>query len=572
MHNVKRKIGPGCRADVYEVCTDVGRQLAVKRLHAAVQEDSESRTAFFDSTRKWARWSHDGIVRFHDLDRLMGAVSMELMARSAAQLIIDAPASPALVLGALKRCLRALQPIHASQIHANLKPTNIFFDESGKAFLSDGLGLEYRRVTTIPIPSTQKHIAPEQNGDTKFRLTPATDLYCLGFVALEMLAGPSFNEWFTGVTKVTKDTDIAWLRWHESANKAPSAASVCPGCPNSLAVVIDRLLLKSTADRYQNAEQALRDLPADLAEQNKSTSPKSTPKPTATSKNSSQYTPTLDDLLERPKQSVLFQVASGQDIGNCFGTDDDDISIGFKESCSLRFDKSSYPKGGASVRVHRGAEGWKVEAMDQFPVLVNEKLCERDTRLRVGDIIRLSPYGPDVQFSLQTGGQTLVKICSQYLRRQKTKPPVQSTHRPPPPMSQPPMSQPPRQEQSKSSAQAKPGGQGTDYELEQNEVESHLSPKQSAGQVDLAPLIDEATKSPPSRPPAPPKRRGKKSRSVKGRFGSIHRGKLKKHHVNGVLGAILAALILFCFLTPDRSTIANEATSPSPAVSNETSE
>jgi serine/threonine-protein kinase len=87
-----------------------------------------------------------------------------------------------------------LDALHeAGMIHRDVKPGNIMLDESGDAYITDfGLAKEgdgtLLTATGETLGSLQ-YMAPEQiRGD---RVTPATDVYSLGCVAFECLAGRS---------------------------------------------------------------------------------------------------------------------------------------------------------------------------------------------------------------------------------------------------------------------------------------------------------------------------------------------------------------------------------------------
>jgi len=113
-----------------------------------------------------------------------------------------------------------LAAIHAlNAVHRNLKPPNILFNSQGQAQVTD-LGLAQiqgapvmRSVRSrgMPHPGTQIYMSPEQEqsfGD----LLPASDVYALGLVLFEILAGRSYKIVTPGTRCQTIRNDVPeWL-------------------------------------------------------------------------------------------------------------------------------------------------------------------------------------------------------------------------------------------------------------------------------------------------------------------------------------------------------------------------
>ncbi len=97
--------------------------------------------------------------------------------------------------------LAALEGVHAHKmeiVHRDVKPSNVLFDEQGRAHLADfGLaqlaGMSGRsQLAGGQHPGTPMYMAPEQELSPR-TLTPAADLYAVGCLLFEMLTGTRYK-------------------------------------------------------------------------------------------------------------------------------------------------------------------------------------------------------------------------------------------------------------------------------------------------------------------------------------------------------------------------------------------
>src|SRR2546430_10505450 len=106
---------------------------------------------------------------------------------------------------------------------------------------------------------TADYLSPEQaRGET---LTASSDLYSLGVVMFEMLAG---RPPFVGPTAVS-------IAMQHASTNPPSLRQFNPGVPPAVEQIIMRSLEKEPADRFQSAaemQQALRQCTKELARAN----------------------------------------------------------------------------------------------------------------------------------------------------------------------------------------------------------------------------------------------------------------------------------------------------------------
>ncbi len=100
--------------------------------------------------------------------------------------------SPAVTMSIVAQTADALDAAHAAGVvHRDIKPGNVLIDAQGRVILVD-FGIAHTAATegltgVRDVLGTARYMAPEQA--TKRPLTPATDVYALGTLAYECLAG-----------------------------------------------------------------------------------------------------------------------------------------------------------------------------------------------------------------------------------------------------------------------------------------------------------------------------------------------------------------------------------------------
>ncbi len=158
----------------------------------------------------------------------------------------------------LAQCvLAALAEAHRHGVlHRDVKPSNIIVEERPlvRATLIDfGLARSERLDPSLrDLPGgTARYLSPEQAGLINRPVEATSDLYSLGAVLFEALAGrPAFDGSSVGEV----------LRQHLAAR--PKLRSVRVEVPRALEELISRLLQTDPQDRYQSAESVLADVRA----------------------------------------------------------------------------------------------------------------------------------------------------------------------------------------------------------------------------------------------------------------------------------------------------------------------
>jgi serine/threonine-protein kinase len=194
--------GSGGSAEVWRALDErTGEEVALKRLHPLVFGTDSGRRRLRREFRAVRSLRHPSIVRVRDLQiaRDEGAIVLDYVdgASLADRLRSGPPLAPAEAVEVASDVASALAAAHDEGIvHRDVTPGNILLDRDGRAHLTDfGIarqdGDETVATGTGLLVGTLRYIAPEQlRGEAA---TAASDLFALGAVTYEMLAGrPAF--------------------------------------------------------------------------------------------------------------------------------------------------------------------------------------------------------------------------------------------------------------------------------------------------------------------------------------------------------------------------------------------
>ncbi|OHV43039.1 hypothetical protein BBK14_10365 [Parafrankia soli] len=236
--------------------------VAAKILRAELADDSDVVERFLRERELLLGFDHPHLVKVRDLVVEGGtlAIVMDLVDGVDLRKYLRAREvlAPREAVLLVSQVLDALAAVHRTGVvHRDIKPDNILIDttdpEHPRAMLTDfGIariahGPSMTRLTGLI--GTPRYMAPELSEGT--RATPAADLYSIGIVVYELLAGrPPFNA----------EHPIAMLRAHLEQTPAPLEA-----LPGTLWAVIARLLAKSPGDRPATAGHARAELTVALA-------------------------------------------------------------------------------------------------------------------------------------------------------------------------------------------------------------------------------------------------------------------------------------------------------------------
>jgi serine/threonine protein kinase len=259
-YRVEAVLGRGGFGHVYrtrELLT--GETVAVKELVSGLAEDPQAVRRFLQEARATLRLTHPHIARTYSVFQEGGTyyLAMEyLPGGSLADRLQRGPlAADQAVRVALDLCA-ALEYAHRSGVvHCDLKPANVLFDEAGRARLADfGIAHVSQQMMSQAVftgtgmtMGTLRYMAPEQLEGV--RDDPRLDLYALGALLYEMLAGQPYLDFEAETTPAAQMRNMARIQ-----REAPRPLqAVNPSLPAWLVEIVERALRKAPGERFPTA-------------------------------------------------------------------------------------------------------------------------------------------------------------------------------------------------------------------------------------------------------------------------------------------------------------------------------
>jgi len=267
-YRVIRHLGSGGMASVL-LCEDerLGRQVAVKRLHADSPVDVEQR--FNREAKLGASLNHPNLVSVFDTatdDEGVLIVMEYVDGDPLSRLLRRGPLRPEEVRRMVLDLGDALDHAHAEGIiHRDVKPANVLIREDGMTKLAD-LGIatasDGTKITRSGIVlGTASYMAPEQlEGRT---VGPAADIYALAAIAFEALSGRKPREGRTPMEIAHKIT----------TEGPPDLSEAWPNAPKAAAGVLKRGMALDPGDRPDSAGEFARELAEALKDEPTKTTP-----------------------------------------------------------------------------------------------------------------------------------------------------------------------------------------------------------------------------------------------------------------------------------------------------------
>lgn len=266
-------IGTGAYGIIFSALdTKFQMPVALKFLRPSKSDSADTRNRFFGEAQTTARLSHPGIIRIYDTGKLeglpfitseladSGPLTKWLKARNQLLSMREAASMVAQVA-------EAIQYAHSRlTLHRDIKPSNILLVK-GASKDTEGLGVRpvvtdfglSKRLEPILgrdhthdglVIGTVRYMSPEQaRGDIR-SIGTTSDIYSLGVVLYELLAGvvPFDN---------AQDRVVQSMVIHA---EVPSPWIHRPSIPRDLEAITMKCLRKNPEDRYQTAQELATDL------------------------------------------------------------------------------------------------------------------------------------------------------------------------------------------------------------------------------------------------------------------------------------------------------------------------
>ncbi|WP_394280074.1 protein kinase [Microbacterium sp.] len=225
-YELDSRIAIGGMGEVWEATDHViGRTVAIKILKDEYMGDPGFLERFRAEARHAALVNHEGIASVFDYGEENGSafLVMELVPGEALSTILEREGqlSTEKTLDIVAQTASALQAAHAAGlVHRDIKPGNLLITPDGRVKITDfGIARIADQVpltATGQVMGTVQYLSPEQASG--HAASPATDIYSLGIVAYELLAG---RRPFTGESQVA----IAMAQINDTPPPLPEAIS-----------------------------------------------------------------------------------------------------------------------------------------------------------------------------------------------------------------------------------------------------------------------------------------------------------------------------------------------------------
>lgn len=258
-YEIHKRVGRGGMADVF-LARDLllDRQVAMKILFPEFAVDPNFVERFRREAQAAANLSHPNIVNVYDWGKYEGTyfIAMEyVQGRNLAEILkTNKQLTPKQAAEIASEVAAALGFAHeAGLAHRDIKPANVMIGSNGQVKVADfGIARAMNSATESnltqagSVMGTASYFSPEQAQGAQ--PDPRSDLYSLGIVMYEMVAG---RPPFTGENPVS----IAYKQVHD---KPQPLNQLVEGVPRPFEAIIAKLLAKDPKLRYPSAH-ALRD-------------------------------------------------------------------------------------------------------------------------------------------------------------------------------------------------------------------------------------------------------------------------------------------------------------------------
>ena len=249
-YRMEERIGSGGMGEVWRATDELlGRTVAIKLILPALLHEPGFVRRFLAEARAMASVRHPGVVAIHDFhgDGASAYLVMEFVEAEPLSRVLGRAGrlGADVTMDLVRQAAEALQAVHDRGIvHRDVKPANLMLRPDGTLALVDfgiALGAESTAITGPgTIIGTPSYLAPEQVMGQP--ASPRSDVYALGVVAYECLAG---RRPFVG--------DNAFAIAMQRVGQPPPPLD--PEVPREVARVVERALAPDPSRRWPSAAE-----------------------------------------------------------------------------------------------------------------------------------------------------------------------------------------------------------------------------------------------------------------------------------------------------------------------------
>ncbi len=259
-HEIIEEIARGGMGVIYRAREPHSERVVALKCVLAYQDDSDQALARFRREAETvSRLDHPNIIPIHRVGETADGFpffTMKFATGGSLQKDRSFLKHPRQSVLLMAKVARAVHYAHEQGVlHRDLKPGNILLDGRGEPLVSD-FGLARCEETSSQLTrslasfGTPGYIAPEQADGPAARLTPAADIYSLGAILFELLAG-----------RPPIVGDNAFNVMKQAAEKpAPKLRTLSPHLDRDLETICARCLERDPSARYRSAETLAQDL------------------------------------------------------------------------------------------------------------------------------------------------------------------------------------------------------------------------------------------------------------------------------------------------------------------------
>ncbi|MBI3761902.1 MAG: serine/threonine protein kinase [Chloroflexi bacterium] len=247
------QVGTGGMALVYQAQDlSLGRLVAVKVLRDNLTTTGDFITRFQNEARAAANLTHPNIVTVHDFGRdgTRSYIVMEYVEGDNLKSVIRAHAPLTLDRAidlTIQICAGVGYAHRAGLVHCDIKPQNILVTSEGRVKVTD-FGIARAFATAAALENTDtvwgspQYFSPEQAAGEP--PTPASDVYSIGIVLFELLAGR-----LPFIAQNPQQLAMMHIR-----DEPPRLTLFNPNVPETVERIVNKVLAKEPAARYRTAD------------------------------------------------------------------------------------------------------------------------------------------------------------------------------------------------------------------------------------------------------------------------------------------------------------------------------